>query len=435
MENDTLNEANKIVSEAINRGADEAAIMIYHRRELMIKIAKSRITVTQNWDNNYYGIYLTKNKRKAIGYTSSDPKGSIENLLKAINVMEEYNYTPLPTNEKTVKVNREYKSITNLMKNRSDLINKVLDVCSDKEVYGTLSLEKFERTLVTSKGFEGKESGTRYFLSFRVFKGENSGHWVSSGNDINYNIISNAIDKATYYADISSSKVDLTEGKYEVVLSPIVFGNLIDNLGWMSSALSVETNRSIFSKFNEGSKVVSEKITLSDEPRRESYGFAFFDDEGLDTKNKNVIENGILKTLLYNSSLAFKRNKESTGNAGWISPRPWFLTIREGDISEDSLIGGVKNGIFFNSNWYTRWQNYVEGNFSTVGRDAILIIKEGKIIGSTSRLRIADNILSMLNNVEGIGNKGYPIRWWEVETPVYVPMIHIKNVNISKAYI
>lgn len=83
-------------------------------------------------------------------------------------------------------------------------------------------------------------------------------------------------------------------------------------------------------------------------------------------------------------------NQDTTGNAGWVYPRPWTLEVLPGEVSESSLLEG--NVILFNNNWYTRFQNRAEGQFSTVGRDAVVVIRGGKPAGVAGRVRIADKL-------------------------------------------
>ncbi|MEM1898930.1 MAG: metallopeptidase TldD-related protein, partial [Sulfolobales archaeon] len=94
----------------------------------------------------------------------------------------------------------------------------------------------------------------------------------------------------------------------------------------------------------------------------------------------------------------------------------------------------VRNGLLITNNWYTRLQNYVEGTFSTVSRDAVFYIRNGEVVGSTGRVRIADNLNKLLNNVVMIGKECYMIKWWEVTVPSKVPYLLVRDVNITKPF-
>ena len=64
-----------------------------------------------------------------------------------------------------------------------------------------------------------------------------------------------------------------------------------------------------------------------------------------------------------------------------------------GDVSKDELFEDVKKGLYLTNTWYTRFQNYAKGDFSTIPRDGIFLIEKGKIKQSLKDLRISDNAL------------------------------------------
>ncbi|MEM1609105.1 MAG: metallopeptidase TldD-related protein, partial [Ignisphaera sp.] len=182
-----------------------------------------------------------------------------------------------------------------------------------------------------------------------------------------------------------------------------------------------------------GDRIASEHLTILDEPRnRELPSYRSFDDEALETFNKPIIESGTLKTFLHNTKTARLLGASSTANAGWISPRPWNIVVRPGDATLDEMVSEVRRGILVTNNWYTRLQNYVEGIFSTVARDAIFYIENGRIARPVTKIRIADKLSNILNNIEMVGRELYRIQWWEVSTPSKVPFVLVRNINISK---
>jgi PmbA protein len=145
-----------------------------------------------------------------------------------------------------------------------------------------------------------------------------------------------------------------------------------------------------------------------------------------------VIEGGVLRTLLHNTKTAKYMNTTTTANAGWINPVPWNIVVRPGSATLDEMVSEVRRGLFITNNWYTRLQNYVEGMFSTVARDAIFYIENGKIVKPVTKIRIADKLGNILKNVAIVGRELYNIQWWEVGIPMKTPYILVKSINISK---
>ena len=84
--------------------------------------------------------------------------------------------------------------------------------------------------------------------------------------------------------------------------------------------------------------------------------------------------------------------------------------------------------------WYTRFQNYVKGDFSTIPRDSIFLIENGEIKQSLKDVRLSDNALNLLNNIAGISKERKHVHWWrEANPPSLAPYLLIKNVHITKS--
>jgi PmbA protein len=142
-----------------------------------------------------------------------------------------------------------------------------------------------------------------------------------------------------------------------------------------------------------------------------------------------------LKNYLHNTSTAKKYKTKTTANAGLIVPSPTNTILKEGKISKEKLFKEIKNGLYVTNIWYTRFQNYLTGDFSTIPRDGIFLIKNGEIVKSVKDIRITDNLQKILENITGLSNKQEWIIWWGLENqiPVFTPYVLVKDVNITKS--
>ena len=89
-------------------------------------------------------------------------------------------------------------------------------------------------------------------------------------------------------------------------------------LGVFSSIFSAEAAQKGLSllKGREGEAIASEAVTIVDDPHRpHSAASQPFDGEGVPTRKKNVVEKGVLQTLLHNLTTAAKQGVTTTGNA------------------------------------------------------------------------------------------------------------------------
>ncbi len=409
------------------KGFEEFAIFKSKEENTVVKFVAGKVTTVQRLNDEVYYVLLKNNKKYII--TTMRGNTEIDNLNNLIKLMDEPRLTPkISDNDKEYKFINVDEKIEEVRENPDKIIPLVLN--SEYPIYGILNIRKTSNSLITSKGFNGIDIRSSIDGYFRAFNGDFSGQWAFASSKYNDSIIEDSINTACELASINK-KVDIDDGKYDVVLSPLVFGNLMNYLASMSSGLSIIMGESIFAKYKPGDKAASEKFTFLDAPKEDRPAAIEFDQEATFTRNKKIIDHGIYNTPLLNNEVAELFNLETTGNAGWISPTPWTLEVEAGSISKDSLLSG--NIIMFNNNWYTRFQNYVEGNFSTVGRDAVIVYKNGNIEGVAGRLRIADSLNNILMNIEELSKERYLVRWWDAPLPVLSPYVLIRDVKITKA--
>ena len=406
------------------KGYDEVAVGKLKIRRLLIKFVNSEVVEVQRLINENIGIIVRKGNK----YLATEASGDIdvERVKNLFNVVAESSIVPYLSDN-----DREYKRVVESP--LKDVIEKGEIESVLKEIYGSeypasgiINVVETTQSLVTSKGFNG------YFLNYyadgyvRAFNGEYSGQWAFYSNDLSP--LKEAVKQANILASIDG-KVKVDDGKYDVVLSPLVVGNLMSDFSYFASAFNVFTASSFLYNVKPGDKIASEKLTISDAPKK--LRTRDFDDEATFTYDKNIIENGVFKTLLYNNELAMMMNAKTTGNAGIIYPISFGIEVKSGDVSVESLLSG--NVIFVNNNWYTRYQNYLEGAFSTVCRDAVIVYKDGKPIGNAGRIRISDYLPRLLKNVEELSKESYAVRWWDAPLPTIAPYILVKGVNITRA--
>ncbi|MGL6100882.1 MAG: metallopeptidase TldD-related protein, partial [Fusobacteriaceae bacterium] len=160
-------------------------------------------------------------------------------------------------------------------------------------------------------------------------------------------------------------------------------------------------------------------------------GSASFDAEGVPTKPKNLIENGILKTYLYNLKTAKKDGVESTGNAakggykGTMGISSFNLYLEKGDESFETLLNRIENGILITGfSGLHSGLNSISGDFSLATEG--FLIKNGKVEKPLNQITAAGNFFDLLNNIECIGDDlKFNL------SGVGSPSLIVKNISIS----
>ena len=138
-----------------------------------------------------------------------------------------------------------------------------------------------------------------------------------------------------------------------------------------------------------------------------------FDGEGVATAKRNVIENGVLKTLLYDLTTAKWAGVESTGNgqrgsyAAPVAIAPYHFSIAAGDATEEELFSAVDEGIYITEcKGFHAGANAVTGDFSI--ESAGFRIRGGKRAEPIKSFTVAGNFFDLLKSIDRIGNE---IKW------------------------
>lgn len=201
---------------------------------------------------------------------------------------------------------------------------------------------------------------------------------------------------------------EIPTGKYDVVIDGTQMRSLLASF---SSAFSAKNALLGMSRLagKEGEKIAADIVTITDDPMREGCPVQTpFDDEGVATYKKTVVENGVLKTMLYDLTTAFKTGKETTGNGrrgGNIAP--YNFGICAGEYSQDELFAKVGDGVYVTGvKGLHAGANAITGDFSVESEG--FLIKDGKKAGPIKSFTIAGNFFELIKDIDSLGNE---VKW------------------------
>lgn len=438
---DILNKTEAIVKKAKSLGADEVVAKTTFGKYRQVRFSNNQVDITVAWNDYVTDVALAWKKRVVATQIRNfqNVDTNVEKLLKLAKVSKEN-----PTFGGFAKGKFKYakSNADKKLQNLEDPMGYVSEAigAAEKEVgshieSGGILFSKFEDVyLVSSEGPIGVDSRSAIELSIRAFsEREASGHGVECSSSLKDFKPSRAGAKAGEIAKLAKNPKVGEEGIYDVVFDPLIFGSSLAVLGEMASAFRVMIQFSVFVD-KIGQKVAPKFVTVKDNPAAYSMSNRVFDDEGVPTRENVIIDRGVLKTYLHNTSTAKIFKTETTGNAGLVFPNPWNIEVESGNMRKDELFKEVKRGLYLTNTWYTRFQNYARGDFSTIPRDGIFLIEKGEIKQSLKDLRISDNVLNMLNNIVAFSKERQHVHWWgEADPPSLSPYALIKNVHITKS--
>lgn len=310
-------------------------------------------------------------------------------------------------------------------------------------VGGTLFIRHYRNAIASTGGALGTDETATIELSVRAFsQPEASGHTVSCTPKLSDLNARKTGERAGELSRMAMNAAPGDEGKTDLVMQPLFIGGVMNSTSDMMSAFVVDIGASMFAK-KIGKMVASKEVTFLDDPTISSISTRAFDHEGVPTRRNVIIKNGILKTYLHNTSTAKRFKSRTTANAGPLVPTPFSYpgqpvafhpVVVPGDWSEHEMIEDTKHGLYLNHTWYTRFQNYTTGEFSTIPRDAILKIEDGEIVGAVKNIRVSDNMMNLWKSIDALSRKAQEIYWWDEATPPSaLPMARARSMRITRS--
>ncbi len=151
-----------------------------------------------------------------------------------------------------------------------------------------------------------------------------------------------------------------------------------------------------------GKRVASECVTICDDPTLMEFGFYPFDDEGVESERRIVVENGILKDFLHSRETASKFDS-NPGNAraeGLKFPivRMSNTYLESGDYSFEELLEVAKDGVYLIGSRGGE-TNPATGYFQFNAQYGY-IVKNGEIGEMIRDVSLSGNTLEILRDVK-----------------------------------
>lgn len=198
-------------------------------------------------------------------------------------------------------------------------------------------------------------------------------------------------------------------GQYPVLFSPEAMSSLLQVFSGIFSSEAAQKGLSKFAG-QEGEMIASELVTLVDDPfHKENPEPINFDAEGSPTHRKNVIEKGVLTTLLYNLKTAYKAGKKTTGNgakSGYtasVGISPYTMYLAGGDMTEEELLKKAGNGVYITSlSGLHAGANPISGDFSL--QSAGFMVENGEKTTYVKSFTVAGNFYELLRNVVALAD-------------------------------
>ena len=180
-----------------------------------------------------------------------------------------------------------------------------------------------------------------------------------------------------------------------------------------------------------GEKLFDEKISLRDDGTLDGkFASSAYDDEGVPRRRTLLIEQGVLKSFIYDLKTAAQSGVASTGNAArglFNPPEPSFsnLVIQPGETPLKDILAGIDKGIIVEDLLGLGQGNIISGAFSNP-LALVFKVEKGEIVGRVKDLSIAGNVYDLLKHVAAVSRES---QW--VFSTFQAPYILIPEMNVA----
>ena len=204
----------------------------------------------------------------------------------------------------------------------------------------------------------------------------------------------------------------------------VFFGNFLATT--MQRGLSLLADK-------EGTKIASDALTVKECPMLEKALTKIpFDDEGVLTTEKAIIDKGTFATALYDLKSAYKAGRQSTGNGfragSAVSEMPTNLVVEAGEKTLEGLMEEVGEGIMLTDlSGLHAGVNAISGDFSLLCEG--YLIEGGKKGRPVEQITVAGNFYDVIKSIKSVGNDIINLPSGEAE--FFTPSVYVGELAIS----
>ena len=254
--------------------------------------------------------------------------------------------------------------------------------------------------------------------SFELVARDDSGvasTWVGKGTEHLSEIDVHAIhDHLARRLRVSSNRIDLPAGRYEVILPPDATADLVVDLAAAMSGRDAEDGGSVFSR-GPGETRIGERLTdlpfeLSSDPSSPGISCAPFLMTGASSADVSVFDNGAVlhaTNWIHGGVLERLRyHRAGAKRSGRLFCPPidnLRLELPGATKDLDGLIGSTKRALLLTCLWYIREVDPATLLLTGLTRDGVYLIEDGEIVGAVNNFRFNESPLDMLRHVSEAG--------------------------------
>lgn len=266
----------------------------------------------------------------------------------------------------------------------------------------SISTQQAHFVSANSLGFMGGYPTSRHYISCSVIAGEQDAmqrdDWYTTHRD------ASQLDEAAQVGRIAAERAiarlggrKVKTGEFPIILEAPLAGGLLGSLVHAASGGALY-RKSSFLLDQLGKQIMPAFVQIAERPHIKcGLGSASFDSDGVATRDRDLVTDGILQGYFLSTYTARKLGMQTTANAGGSHN----LIIQPGEHDLKGLMAKMGRGLLV-TELLGQGINYVTGDYSRGA--AGFWVENGKIAHPVEEVTIAGNLKAMLAGIVAVGN-------------------------------
>jgi len=438
--------------------ADETELLIAGGRSALTRFANNTIHQNMEEENYVFSVRTVFDGRTARATTNKFDEESLKRVVAASESLArvqqpDSDLLPLaePSHEgDSADVNRHFAETAAL--GPDDRAEGVAEIVAEAKKHrlttaGIYSSSESVEAVLNSRGVAMFHRQTSAEVSVTMLAEDSSG-WQKYNSPNVRSLKPVALARAAAEKALASAHPqEIPAGKYTVILEPAAVLDLAGFMFFDWGGQAILDERSFLNN-RIGTRLFGENISIYDDVYHPLQSGPAFDGEGVRRQRVELVENGVIRQLVYARATAAKmKHSEHAGQVGPVEATGHGLPIPNelGEIplniviagpaagkakSIEEMIAGTERGVLVTRLWYIREVDPYEKLLTGMTRDGTFYVENGKIKHGVRNFRFNESMIHMLSNVEELGE---PVRASGEESfDMVVPPMKVRDFNFTE---
>jgi PmbA protein len=436
--------------------ADEVEVLCYGGKSALTRFANNIIHQNMAEENYSVSVRTVFGGRTARATTNKLDDESLKRVVRASETLAKVQHPdpdllPMPDAgaRATPSAPSRYFAQTAALtpELRSDGVKKIVSVAGRHNLTtaGVFSSAEWVEGIFNSRGLTGWHTQTSSEISITMLAGDSSGWQKANYPDVSQQDPAALAEIAARKALESASPREIPPGKYTVILEPAAVLDMVGFMFFDFGGLSILDQRSFLNN-RVGTQIFGSNINVWDDVAHPLQSGTPFDGEGIPRQRVHLIENGVVKRLVYARATARKmQHSEYKDRVGPVAatghgfslpnemgeaPMNIVFSTPADPKTVDQMVASTERGVLVTRLWYIREVDPYEKILTGMTRDGTFYVEGGKVRHGILNFRFNESLIHMLSNVEAMGT---PVRASGEESfDMVAPPMKVKDFNFTE---